>query len=422
MVDGLKFKADIKSGLFGRGPRAADLLRAAHDSIAQLPVLDWLSLSSEDADGTVVLMAGLHPAAEPLRITAYRYGRLVLSAATTGAGPGYHEYVCGIARNLEGTLGIRWVSRPGEGDWTTFWDSGDSQAVKMAMLIWLLKVARQAQPHMEEFGIGLSMGTDVVFESDLPIQTPMGPRDRNWLAAITADPRAGYDIFPWWHTDQDAAFYLDRALCRMWTDVRWRVPVDDAETKTIDRVLDDLESAHRMDPSRSYPVREWQELAEYRTRSLPDLTQAAPEAPLVGYRRRPVRIGYHGWTLQIPGSLGTPLMEDGFFASDAVRKVAMFALNPKKGQMDTADFLERNFPSTKPGLMVADCDGVSARAAFVPPESADDAFMLSCAAAEPRSGLVLRIASKDDGDRDWAVETWRSLRFDGPPAEGRGHQ
>jgi hypothetical protein len=374
-------------------------------------------MSTEDTDGTVTLVVGLHPAAGPFRITAYRYGRLVLSAATTGAGPGYHEYVCEIARNLERTLGIQWVSRLGEGDWTTFWDSGDSQAVKMAMLIWLHQVARQAQPHVEEFGISFSMGMDVVFESDLPIQTPMGPRDRNWLGAITQDPRAGYDIFPWWHTGQDAAFYLNRALSRMWTEVRWRAPIDDAETKTIDRVLDDLESAHRVDPSRSYPVREWQELAAYRNRPVPGLPEAAPGVPLVGYRRRPVRVGHQGWTLQIPGSLGTPPAEGSFFASDSVRNVAMFALKPKKGRMDTADFLGRAFPSTKPGLLVADGDGISTRAAFVPPKSAGDAFLLSCAAVEPRSGLSLWIASKDDGDRDWAVETWRSLRFDGPPLE-----
>jgi len=166
MGDGVQFKADIKSGLLSRGPRAADLLRAAHDCIAEMPVLDWLAMSTEDTDGTVTLVVGLHPAAGPFRITAYRYGRLVLSAATTGAGPGYHEYVCEIARNLERTLGIQWVSRLGEGDWTTFWDSGDSQAVKMAMLIWLHQVARQAQPHVEEFGISFSMGMDVVFESD----------------------------------------------------------------------------------------------------------------------------------------------------------------------------------------------------------------------------------------------------------------
>jgi hypothetical protein len=418
MGDGVQFTADIKSGLFGRGPRAVDLLRAAHDCIAEMPVLDWLGTTTEDADETVVLMAGLHPAAEPFRITAYRYGRLILSARTTGVGPGYHEYVCGIARRLESALGIRWVARPDEGDWTTFWDSGDSQAVKVAMLIWLRVVARQAQPHIGVgTGIVLAMGTDVGFQSDLPIQTSMGPRDRNWLEAITKDPRAGYDIFPWWHTGQDAAFYLNRALSRMWTEVRWRAPVDDAETRTIDRVLDDLGSAHRMDPSRSYPGREWQELAAYRNRPVPDLPEAAPGVPLVGYRRRPVRVRHYGWTLQIPGSLGTPPAEGSFFASDSVRNVAMFVLTPKRGRMDPADFLGRAFPSSKPGLMVADGDGVSARAAFVPPKSSDDAFLLSCAAVESRSGLSLWIASKDDGDRDWAVETWRSLRFDGAPLE-----
>jgi hypothetical protein len=418
MGEGLRFKFDIKNPLLGRrGPRAADLLRAAHECLAEMPGLDWLGASTEDADGTLVLMAGLHPAAEPLRITAYRYGRLVLSAATTAGGPGYHEYVCGIARRLEGALGIRWAARPGEGDWTRFWDSGDSHAVKLAMLKWLAIVARQAQPHIEEFGIGLSMGTDVVYESELPIRTPMGPRAANWLAAITVDPRVGYDIFPWWNRDQDAAFYLNRGLCRMWTEVRWRAPIDDAETKTIDRVLDDLESAHRMDPSRAYPVREWEELARYLNRPVPDLPRPAPETPLVGYRRRPVRVRYHGWTLQIPGSMGTPPREDSCFASDSVRNIAMFVLTPRKGRVDPAEFLGRDFPPTKPGLMVADGEGITSRAAFVQSESAGDAFMLSCAAVEPNSGLVLRIASKDDGDRDWAVETWRSLRFDGPLGE-----
>ena len=53
---------------------------------------------------------------------------------------------------------------------------------------------------------------------------------------------------------------MNRALCLMWTEVRWRAPGSDAERAVIDEALRALRKAFPLDPSLPYPWREWHEL------------------------------------------------------------------------------------------------------------------------------------------------------------------
>ncbi len=76
----------------------------------------------------------------------------------------------------------------------------------------------------------------------------------------------------------------------MWTDVRWRPPLAEAETDllvTISRLLD---TAYQMDPTLEYPWREWHEILGYLGSDSPLAAEIArraaqtPDGSKIGYR------------------------------------------------------------------------------------------------------------------------------------------
>ena len=128
--------------------------------------------------------------------------------------------------------------------------------------------------------MGLLPGTR--FEHDGAVLTPLGPRDDAWLERAVTAPKAAIDILPWWFDITDARYQLARALVILWTEIRWRAPIDDVELRAMDEALALLRNAIRADGSLAYPWREWAELVAHRGSHDP----AGPCVP-VGRRGRP---------------------------------------------------------------------------------------------------------------------------------------
>src|SRR4051812_39896471 len=58
--------------------------------------------------GHRTLWLGLHPAEERIEISTTGGGRVVVSARTSGAGPGYHAFVCELLDAVGARLDVRW--------------------------------------------------------------------------------------------------------------------------------------------------------------------------------------------------------------------------------------------------------------------------------------------------------------------------
>ena len=71
--------------------------------------------------------------------------------------------------------------------------------------------------------------------------------------AAIADPRVAVDVTPWWADATDARYLLNRALCLMWLDVRWRAPAVEGEAELIDEVHRLLSKAFPLEPGLPYP-------------------------------------------------------------------------------------------------------------------------------------------------------------------------
>ena len=58
-----------------------------------------------DSEDRPVLLVELHPAAPPIEIWLRGSGRIQATAITTPAGPGYHQYLCDLFRQLADDFG-----------------------------------------------------------------------------------------------------------------------------------------------------------------------------------------------------------------------------------------------------------------------------------------------------------------------------
>ncbi|MDX2150996.1 MAG: hypothetical protein SFV54_09690 [Bryobacteraceae bacterium] len=253
-----------------------------------------------DEDGVETLFVELHPAAEDLRLWFENGTEVVVSAQTSSAGPGYHVYVCDLLLSMAGEFGFRWKADSEEDfDETGYFESRDAGALCKEMLAWLSAVCTSVldESHDECAGLLIAMPWGVSYKVDQFLITAMGPRSRTWTESVARDPNAGTDFFAWWTPGFTAEYYLRRAICLMWNSVRWRPPLTDDERRVLSEVRENLEAAHKLDDSLDYPWREWSELIGFlhTEADFPSLKEVRDSnAPLIGYRRNPVRVALSG--------------------------------------------------------------------------------------------------------------------------------
>jgi hypothetical protein len=293
------------------------------------------------------------------------------------------------------------------------------------MLSWLRNVAANLREFLDDgrhTGLAVSLPAEVSFHHDGALATVTGPRPAQWVREVADEPARGADIFPWWDQGTGAPFYLGRALARMWTEVRWRSPQSDAPRAVIQDVLKSLRRAHELDPSLDYPWREWHELNELAaiTGSLPDAVArkaaAAPERPLIGYRRRDVTARLMGaWSIDVPGSFETIDNAESWQAFDETRVVYFSSLSVGGGPdgPPPAEKLLTSFPAPEGKLLQTyehRGNRVIGKAALVEvEESGRTLWRLSATSAVPGGVGISTIDLYDASYRDWAVETWKSV-------------
>lgn len=415
----------IKLLLAGRRGGSGSIFSPPQESLPWLrQVRAWLQENTGDVleslrpdtgpHGAPMLKLRLHPAAGEVSLLATTGGRVVVSAETSAVGPGYHIFLCDVLKALGETHGIQWAE-PDEsenvGDPTGYFHTGDPDPVDVHMLASLqdsvVQVLRMRR--MGESGFALSMRFGHTFEYPGALLTPLGPRDERWLRNVYEDPRRGMDVFPWWKPGLHARTHLNRALCRLWTDVMWRPPLLDEERRLMRDVARRLELAWREDPSLPYPWREWQEVLGYLgiggtlAEEVHRRASTAPGGPPIGYRRGEVQVALpEGWEIRIPGSLAEAYLGDGtWVARDHRRSVRFVPLEDGAEDSLVPTTAERR-------ALELEHHGkrVSGRASLHM-EPGECRLTALCSSGRRRA---LCVVSFDDPDeQDWALGTWRSL-------------
>jgi hypothetical protein len=335
--------------------------------------------------------------------------------------------------------------------------SGRRSDAERGHLAWLHTSLRAIANARRQGADGLHLGTPggVRFAFDGALATVLGPRDDAWLERALADPRVAADIWPWVADAMDARYHLNRALVMLWNDVRWRPPVGERETATLDDVLATLRFAYPLEPGLPWPWAEWREAFVLRGQTDPatfqmiqrataqaglrppepppgsvllgtangsgPATAAAPPAAgrsngstgLVGYRRRPVTIVHEGWAVDLPGSFGEERTVEEWSGRDAGREVTLAATETAiGGQPMSADAFLREFAAgLGPSAIEHESGPVRGRARLSSdPSTGVEVATVEGYSAVRGSGAVIRIVIEDPEDWKWALDTWRTLR------------
>ncbi|MFK7991829.1 MAG: hypothetical protein AB8I08_37780 [Sandaracinaceae bacterium] len=387
----------------------------------------WLAARPHDptpivqrSEESPLLVAELHPAAEPIEL-ALREGTLSLSAKTSTAGPGYHRLVCRLASALAEELGFVWDMAEDETGW---WKSHDDAELESCFLDWLggavAQVREMAADGMRGFALSLPQGH--AFDHDGLLATPLGPRDDGWVAQVLADPRHGIDAFPCWSDAGSGAYVLGIALTRMWCDVRWRAPLDDAETALLEGVATHIEKAFGLDPELSVPWVEQSEILTLLSEESLRATrahvkaQSAAHAPSIGYRRRSVRVTLSGgWHITIPGELAERWEERGTWVGwDETRSVWFTSLTVHDDAGTPSPDSQSTLASLPPiegdEVLELERGALRGRAVFHQEEAdGQTQHRLEAHAAEAHHAAVGTVVFMDGADREWALSTWGSL-------------
>lgn len=432
-----------KRGIIPRMPPAERLLADIEQwLVSEYPDLVRSSRSQALPSGDTELLVDLHPAAPAAAFLAADSGRVALSAVTSAVGPGYHRFVARLAQRLAADLSIDWTAGeaagPGEdlavnapaplrltNGSTPEAGHGafdERQAVERSYLGWLgraLAAAREAR-RREACGIHLETAPGIRYTFDGAIATTLGPRDDAWLENAISDPRVAIDVSPWWADATDARYLLNRALCLMWTEVRWRPAVDPAERSLLDEVARLLWQAFPLDPSLAYPWREWHELLDLRGVEDPaaaglvkERSASTPDdRPLIGYRRRPVTVVHEGWTLQVPGSFAERRTAEEWWGGESGRSVTLAAVETgtESGPMSAEAFLQQVAGDLGSEALTHQAGSVIGRARLGSDASSGlEVGVVEGYSATRGRGAVVRIVFDEAADWQWALDVWRAL-------------
>lgn len=423
MALGVKLKGKLKRSLMARLGKS----KPADDTLKEMK--SWFMEYSSHLSPTVwiqsqndrpTLFCWLHPAAENLEISFLDSEYFTVSANTTSVGPGYHIFVGNILTGLTYHFDIIW-DKPTEEyrDEIAYFYSRNEKQVFDSMSAWLRSLVGHnfdKDPKDVRPQRSLGMRADVRFSSDAIAITPMGPRDIEWVTKTAEDGRNGRDFFAWWTPGLDAEYFLNRALVRMWSDVRWRTPATDEELQTMKYVSNSLWNAYQLNPDLNYPWAEWNEvldLLQEDHREYRFVRERARELqPGIGYRRRDVEVALvDNWSITVPGSFSDFAWDEkgNYFAVDPPRNVSVTVYAFDENSQTWFDS-KRQQLLQEPRELVHELPGYFAAGQIKKVlEEGVEFFQLLAHCIAPGWITTCAIAFNKPEERDWAIKVWKSL-------------
>jgi hypothetical protein len=380
------------------------------------------------SEDQATLFCKLHPAAEDLYLYLGDLDHFVASAKTSTVGPGFHIFVCDMVKKLGERFNLTWITGNEEYfDEADYFFSGNPKNVFEEMTAWLRGLCQcffdgTFKHKPGDMPTMLCLPVGVTFEGEAPAVTPLGPRDLKWLEKVSLDGKHGRDFFAWWNVGLDAEDFLDRALCRMWVDVRWRNPVSDSEREILEYVANSLETAYKLDPNLSYPWAEWAQILDLLENTSSDLAfvQSRREGtPTIGYRRRNVGVTLPGyWVIKVPGSFSEfEANEEGdFSAIDPPRTIWFTSYTFNKNRDKIFAETRQEILDKSPALLEEREDYVG-RAEITKKDDEDEPYYVLTSSNVCRKGqAIVSVVFTDPADREWAINVWKSLQ----PPKGEG--
>lgn len=386
-----------------RRPRAvADAVEAWFQS--EHADLLTVSRTASDSSGAAAARIHLHPVDPGVRVHVGADGTVVVRADCLPVGPGFHVFLAGALRNLGLTVDIAWEPPPR----VSLMDASERAQER------LMEVARNVVDQLggDTDGLALMLPPHERFEHDALVATPLGPRDMRWLASAAVGGLHLHEVFPWPEAGTTPRVLRGRALSMLWTQVRWRPPLDAAERSLLSQVDQLLLAAWTGEPNLALPWSEWGELRVLlgvEDDASDEIARRGAECPSwdpVGYRRRPVTSRLPGgWWITTPGGMATRWADRAtWMAEDEARavRVSVTGSGPRRAEplprvAMTADQLVH--------------EGSDWRGAARYESGEGGARFLVGRMVGPKGEARISIGMPGEDDRRWAERVFRSLTW-----------
>lgn len=383
----------------------------------------------KDGDGNAIAGVEVYYPAEMIELRQVGKREITIYCGTNQAGPGFHIWLVGMIKQMGDVVGIDWLEVEDE---TGFWESNDIEAVKEAMRSWLaeiMQVVLGSGAFAPPLLLSMPVSDTKYLETD-PILTALGPRTIDWAKQVADNPESGKDFFAWFNDGTlDGAARLGWAKGLMWKDVRWRKPIFPEERETMEKIVALLAEAHHLDPSLDFPWREWLEIAlalgqhgEFVDSLTVQANALDTSKRMIGYLRGDVEEPVSDqWKIRCPGALGFVPDEDHWCVRDDYRaiRVTPFMLPDQRSADKLSD------PKTAREIMMKLCNGRQHQGEsemvtlardgevrfgwFGLSKDVPNEWILNTINQAGLNVAVLTIAIDNVNDRQWAIDTWRSL-------------
>lgn len=387
------------------------------------PALRDLASTYRNEDGVTI---ALHPAAEHLELLTHPRG-VVCSVKTSTCGPGFHAYVVELLERAGATANVEWIVEGDEfGDETGYWTERSLERLKQQMAGWLHAVSRSIVEHAGEYEnlmINMPIGFPLPADGGRhAVITPIGPRTGEWFEIAAQSPdealRLAPGFFPWWNRGIDGEFWRGLGLVLAWCNLSWAPPIDDEGRRWYRLTLEAFQRAAAAGVS-GLPKDEVEEIE-----SLLSADEAA-ELPLpdafptrVGYRRRLLHRPLTGhWRVSLPGYFYDGEEDDGgtvvYWYGDRTVRGSSITVARRDGLVaSAAEMVADPTAPENPHAEVID-ERTSDPPGWATLEWKDDEsgayWELTGQTGAPNELCLMTIVFDDEGDRDWAVSTWRSV-------------
>ena len=359
---------------------------------------------------------GIHPAEEDMYFHVAS-DHLVCEAKTSSAGPGYHAFVVDLLTEIEKRCHFKWDwdnETLGFGDETGYDAHRDFEMLQDAMLSYFQGLCNLLANQDDSKSLSLSLPMNFGIEHTYFAISPMGTWEKAFFKSALEDASLLHDkaevFFPWWHRAQDALFWKNVGLVKMWTQVKWHPAYleGDEDEQLLTTTLECFEKARHLSHNTiPLPEEEIEEMRALRTGTHCPI----PNPDLMGFYRLNCRTPLTGrWSIVIPGYFYNASEEGDSCVTWSHIGKSVFSSSHIMEPGVIPPFMkdeELGDPVRVFNFEKDTCIGM-AELRYAP-ASEGGYPMLICQVAAPGSMSMTHIAVDTEEDIEWAVGAFKSI-------------
>jgi len=377
---------------------------------------NFLSFTEDEA----ALYAVLHPCEEPVEFT-WQDTYIICSAKTNSVGPGYHACLVELIEKMGEAIDITWDWGLGEEtndyqDETGYYKNRNFKQLQEEMLQWMKALCKTfsdegGTQYMIAFPAGYPrMKRDYFAVSPLQMWTKEWFRDVAFLEADQLN-KAGSEFFIWWNKQADAEFYRRTGIAVMNIDCPWHFPIDEKETNIFALIDACFEQAKKKDVTIELPEEDWIAVNQFLNEPEADL----PETKY-GYRKEIMTFDLAGrWSIDLPGHFYYSVEDATEVYDDSVRTVRSQSYSLAEKEKSDEAFAETFFAGeiSNGAESLRSETAITGKAIIyyhIDSEAGEEYWILQGVKVTNNQFLLSTICYPTDEDKDWAIQTWNSVR------------